>query len=154
MSTTGLEVFDTTLQKTNEWLQDIMQEFGTENRQQAYDALRATLHTLRDRLPVDETAHLGAQLPMLVRGIYYEGWRPSPHVQKLGRAEFLERVSGHFARTAFADIDPERVVRAVFYVLSRRIAAGETEKLVSVLPAELKELWPSVQTVTSRAQTD
>jgi uncharacterized protein (DUF2267 family) len=76
MSITGLEVFDTTLQKTNEWLQEIMQEFGTENRQQAYAALRATLHTLRERLPTEETAHLGAQLPMLIRGIYYEGWHP------------------------------------------------------------------------------
>src|SRR3954452_19690727 len=76
MSATGLEVFDTTLQKTNEWLQEMMQEFGTESRQQVYLILRATLHALRERLPLEPMAHLGAQLPMLIRGFYYEGWSP------------------------------------------------------------------------------
>ncbi|HEY5940705.1 MAG TPA: non-homologous end-joining DNA ligase [Gemmatimonadales bacterium] len=33
--------------------------------------------TLRDRLTVEETAHPGAQLPMLIRGSYYAGWEPS-----------------------------------------------------------------------------
>jgi uncharacterized protein (DUF2267 family) len=62
------------VQKTNEWLQEIMQELGTENRQQASVVLRATLHALRGRLPLEEMAHLGAQLPMLIRGTYHEGW--------------------------------------------------------------------------------
>jgi uncharacterized protein (DUF2267 family) len=153
MSLTGLEVFDTTVQKTNEWLQEIMQEFGTENRRQAYDALRATLHTLRDRLPIEETAHLGAQLPMLIRGIYYEGWHPSLEVRKMHRDEFLERVRDHFARTVLADTDPETIVQAVSRVLSRKIAPGEVEKIMHVLPQELRDLWPSVQARSSRAQT-
>jgi hypothetical protein len=41
MSVTGLEVFNTTLQKTHLWLKDIMQGLQTDNRQQAYSALRA-----------------------------------------------------------------------------------------------------------------
>lgn len=73
MSMTGLEVFDATTQKTNEWLDEIMFELALEERHTAYAALRGTLHALRDRLPLEETAHLGAQLPMLVRGFYYEG---------------------------------------------------------------------------------
>ena len=76
MSMTGLEVFDTTLQKTNEWLDEIMDELALQDRHTAYVALRGTLHALRDRLPVQEAVHLGAQLPILVRGFYYEGWRP------------------------------------------------------------------------------
>jgi uncharacterized protein (DUF2267 family) len=152
MSVTGIDVFDATLQKTNEWLQEITQELGTENRQQAYVVLRATLQTLRDRLPIEETAHLGAQLPMLIRGIYYEGWRPSLEVLKMHRDEFLDRVLDHFARTALADIDPEAAVRAVFQVLSRKIAAGEIQKIVHVLPAEFRDLWPT-QAGSSRAQT-
>lgn len=77
MSERSLRVFDRTLQKTNLWLGDVMAELDTEDRHQAYSALRATLHALRDRLTVDEAAQLAAQLPLLVRGIYYENWRPA-----------------------------------------------------------------------------
>ena len=70
MSTTGLEVFDTTLQKTHLWLKDIMQELHTDSRQQAYSVLRATLHTLRDRMTIEQAVKLGAQLPILLRGMY------------------------------------------------------------------------------------
>jgi uncharacterized protein (DUF2267 family) len=77
MSATGLDVFDRTLQATNIWLDDIMQELGWSDRHRAYHALRAVLHALRDRLPVDDAAHFAAQLPMLIRGLFYEGWRPA-----------------------------------------------------------------------------
>ena len=64
MASSGLAVFDTTLQKTNAWLKEVMDELGSSDRHQAYLALRAVLHALRDRLTVEEVAQLGAQLPM------------------------------------------------------------------------------------------
>ena len=70
---TGIDAFDNTLQLTNLWLQDLMTRLGTGDRHLAYLALRTTRHALRDRLAVDEAALLGAQLPMLVRRLYYEG---------------------------------------------------------------------------------
>src|SRR3990172_2959955 len=70
MSTTGLQVFDQTLQLTNIWLKSLMEKQGWTDRHRAYLALRATLHALRDRMNPDEAAHLGAQLPMLVRGVF------------------------------------------------------------------------------------
>jgi uncharacterized protein (DUF2267 family) len=74
MSTTGLEIFDTTVQKTHIWLNEIMDELGWEdNWHRAYLALRTVLHELRDHLTTEEATDLGAQLPMLVRGFYYEG---------------------------------------------------------------------------------
>ena len=80
MSTTGLEVFDSTIQKTNSWLNDVEKDGGLPNRHAAYQVLRATLHALRDRLIVDEVAEFAAQLPMLIRGLYYESWDPAGHV--------------------------------------------------------------------------
>ncbi|TMB45162.1 MAG: DUF2267 domain-containing protein, partial [Deltaproteobacteria bacterium] len=87
MSATGLEVFDTTLQKTNSWLKELMGILGSQDRHMAYLALRATLHALRDRLTVEEVAHLGAQLPMLIRGFYYEGWDPTGKPLRVRRKE-------------------------------------------------------------------
>lgn len=72
---TGLEAFDATLHKTHVWLRDIMEDLRLADRQKAYLARRGALHGLRDRLTLEEAVHLGAQLPLLVRGIYFEGWR-------------------------------------------------------------------------------
>jgi uncharacterized protein (DUF2267 family) len=152
MSVTGLEVFDTTLQKTNEWLQQIMQELGTESKQEAYIALRATLHTLRDRLPLEVVAHMGAQFPMLVRGIYYEGWKPSLEVCKLHYNEFLTCVLSYFVRASLETSDPEPAVRAVFHTVARNIAPGETQKVMNVLPADLRSLWETANTTALRAE--
>lgn len=143
MSETGLEVFDTTVQKTNSWLKDVMAELGWQDRQRAYLALRATLHALRDRLTVDEAAQLAAQLPMLVRGFYYEDWKPAGKPLRMrSREEFLARIEEEFARAA--PIDPEQVAHAVFAVLAARISKGEIQDVEQVLPAEIRDLWPAM----------
>src|SRR5687767_3948670 len=93
MSQTGLAAFDTTLHATNEWLKELMEGLGYTDRQKAYHALREVLHALRDRLPVDAVAALGAQLPLLVRGVYYEGWHPGDKPFKQHHDQFLGRVA-------------------------------------------------------------
>ena len=143
MSATGLEVFDTTVHKTNSWLKDVMMELGWDDRQRAYLALRSTLHALRDRLTVDETAQLAAQLPMLIRGFYYEGWNPShTPVRERSRREFLARIEEGFAQGA--PIDGEQIAHAVFAVLAARISDGEIRDVEQVLPAEIRDLWPAM----------
>jgi uncharacterized protein (DUF2267 family) len=135
------EVFQQTLQETNRWLKEIEQELGT-NRQRAYLALRGTLHALRDELVPDEAAQLSAQLPMLVRGIYFEGWDPSKTpVKERNREGFLKRVGKAFERTG--GVNPERAARAVFNVLNREMDPGELEQVRRTLPASVRALWPS-----------
>jgi uncharacterized protein (DUF2267 family) len=141
MSTTGLDVFDTTVHKTNRWLNELMQGLGWRDRHKAYLALRATLHALRDRITVEEVAQLAAQLPMLVRGFYYEGWDPTDKPLKDRRREdFLVRIDAAF--TQDDAVDPEHVARAVFALLARRVSEGEIEDVRHVLPTEIRKLWP------------
>lgn len=141
MSTTGLSVFDTTIQKSNLWLKDVMELLDWDQKQMAYDALRTVLHALRDRLSVEEVAQLGAQLPMLIRGIYYEGWHPTRKPERMRhQKEFLDRIQQGFKTDE--PVDSEAVVRAVFAVLENHVSAGEIKGIEAVLSTELKELWP------------
>jgi uncharacterized protein (DUF2267 family) len=141
MSVTGLESFDRTIHKTNIWLKNLMEIMGCTDRQQAYASLRATLHALRDRLTIEETAQFAAQLPMLIRGFYYEGWDPTGKpVKERHRDEFLARIRRELERY---QIDPEQVARAVFQVVVNRISEGEIEDVEHVLPHEIRDLWPS-----------
>jgi uncharacterized protein (DUF2267 family) len=141
MSATGLDVFDTTLHKTNIWLNDLMQVLGWPDRHKAYLALRTTLHALRDRLTLEEVAQLSAQFPMLIRGFYYEGWDPTGKPLRVRHKEqFLARIEQEFRGDDH--LDSERVARAVFTVLAKRVTEGEIEDVKHVLPAEIRELWP------------
>jgi uncharacterized protein (DUF2267 family) len=142
---TGLDVFDRTVHATNIWLKEVMEELQWDNRHRAYEALRGTLHALRNQLTVEEATDLGAQLPMLVRGLYYEGWNPSKTPIKERRKEdFLHHVQEAFRTTAAPpDIDPEPVVRAVFRVMSQHVTEGEINDVRSSLPEALKDFWPA-----------
>jgi uncharacterized protein (DUF2267 family) len=143
MATTGLAVFDETVQKTNAWLKHIASSQGTD-RHQAYRALRAVLHCLRDRLPVHEAAQLGDQLPMLIRGIYYEAWHPAGKPTKIrSREEFLGRIAADLSSSG---ADPERAVRAVLQALQDHVAQGEVEDVIQVLPRGIRALWPAPST--------
>jgi uncharacterized protein (DUF2267 family) len=142
MSATGLAAFDSTLQITNIWLNELMDELGWEERHRAYHALRAVLHTVRDRLTIEEVADLGAQLPMLIRGIYYEGWSPShrPVKKARKREEFLAPIAEAFHD--HPEISPEGVLWAVFKVLERHVTHGEIKDVKQTLPESIRALCP------------
>ena len=131
-----LPVFRQTLQKTNDWLRAVAAALGTHDRQRAYQALRATLHALRDRIGPNEAAQLGAQLPLLLRGAYYEGWHPAGKpLKERDREQFLDHV-----RADITHGEAEDVVRAVFEVIAQFVSKGEVDDIVSILPEGLRDL--------------
>jgi uncharacterized protein (DUF2267 family) len=135
-----IAAFERTTQKTNAWLDELMAFHVGYDREKAYLALRATLHTLRDRLTPEEAAQLGAQLPMLIRGFYYEGWRPTGKpVKERHKEEFLGHIEEALDRYEFGR--PEDIARSVFKVLAHHISEGEMEDVRQILPKEIRELF-------------
>lgn len=143
MATTGLDTFDSTIQDTNLWLKAVMERLGTEDRHVGYAVLKAVLHAIRDRVGPGNAVQLGAQLPTLLRGAYYEGWRMAETPTRERRREaFLEHVRAGLSRDRGVDI--EQATRAVIEVLWDRIDRGEAAKLVQRMPVELRSLWSGV----------
>ncbi|PZG21931.1 DUF2267 domain-containing protein [Micromonospora craterilacus] len=133
---------ESSVDKTNLILKDIEQAYGwpKEQRNQSYAALRTVLHLLRDRLPVQESVEFSAQLPMLVRGIYFDGWQPQNVPIKLNRDDFLLEVRQGFPY----DVEggPERVVQVVLDTLRRHITQGEWDEVKDTMPADLARMMP------------
>jgi uncharacterized protein (DUF2267 family) len=140
MTMTGLPVFDETVHATNTWLHEITSRLGWDDRQKGYRLLRASLHALRDRLPVVEAAQFSAQLPMLIRGIFYEGWRPA---QTHGKARTIDEFLAGL-RAAFSDdpeFDAEAAFREMINVIRMHVSAGEVEDMRRTMPEDIKPLW-------------
>jgi uncharacterized protein (DUF2267 family) len=140
---TTVPILDRTIQKTNIWLRDALRELDWVSTQRAYLATRAVLHALRDRLGVEEVAQLGAQLPIFIRGVYYEGWIPTRVPGKSRKREaFLAQVRNEFAHTRNPDVDPEHVSRAILRVVCKHVSEGEIEQIKHLLPHDLRSFWP------------
>ncbi len=141
MSEQGLETIESTTQKTHEWIARIAEALHMEKRD-AYKALRAVLQTIRDRLPLDLVVHFGAQLPMLIRGLYYEGWEPSKVPIKMSRQEFLDAVQEKIV--AGRVIDPVETARTVLSIVASYVGAGEMGKLMHSFPSDMQSLFPAL----------
>lgn len=142
MSHSRLDVIARTVEKTHIWLNELQEKLGAPDDRVAYHALRATLHALRDRMAVEQVAALGAQLPLLIRGIYYEGWHPHGKPLPLRDASaFLDLVSEYLARDSEFLMDEPRVVAAVFQVMRLHLAPGEIDAVLNAMPSSIQQTF-------------
>ncbi len=140
MSTHGLESIDHTVQLTHIWINELDEQLGWNDRHRSYRLLRAMLQALRDWLPVGEAVNLAAELPSLLRGVYYEHWRPAATpVKERSKANFLDRIDRAFAKDPITF--PEETLAIAFRFLNTKISAGELEDVHRALPADLRALW-------------
>jgi uncharacterized protein (DUF2267 family) len=143
MSANGLEVFDKTLETTHVWLKEIMADLGPD-KQVAWKVLSTVLHKVRDRLSVNLAAHLGAQLPLLVRGVYYDQFEPSKMPSECrSRDEFVQEVSEWLSDAR--PVDPEDAIRSVFRVMSRHISEGQVSHVKQALSRHVRQMWDEAE---------
>ncbi|MGH9889255.1 MAG: DUF2267 domain-containing protein [bacterium] len=138
----GIHVFDAHVDAANAWLRPLMEDLklapGEDSR--AMHALRGALHAIRDRLPAAEVVDLAAQLPTLLRGIYYEGWRLGNDPTRIrDRAAMLARVKKELGTDL--RLTPHDVLRSVIRLLVKHVSAGEIRDVVATLPRPIATLW-------------
>jgi uncharacterized protein (DUF2267 family) len=139
MSRTTPQVFDRSAQQAHDWSRELARGLGHEDERAAYRVLRAVLHVIRDRLPVTESAQLAAQLPTLIRGIYYEGWRPSAVPATYHDVDsMLARVADEAGLAG--ETEASLAVSAVVDLLRRHVSEGELNDVAAVLPGSIRPL--------------
>src|SRR5262249_2732523 len=139
MSANGLEVFDTTVNHTNIWLHDLTNDLGCD-RKTAGHVLGSVLRAPPHRLPPVEPAHLGAHVPLLVRGAYYAHYRPELQPVRARKAEeFLALVADGLRGQR--PLDHSEAVTAVFDLLDHRLSPGACRKVRMALPEGIRRLW-------------
>ena len=141
MSAKGLEVIDHTVQTTHEWINELKERLDWVGHREALHLMRATLTAVRDHLSHDEAADFAAQLPLLIRGMFYEGWHPAgTPVKDRGQQAFVagieEQIGGH------ADYRGVEDISTVFKFLNARISSGEVRDIRGALPSGIRTLWP------------
>ncbi len=150
MATTGLEVFDKTLHTTNLWLDEICAEIGPD-KHLAWHVLGAVLRSIRDELLIGQSAHLAAQLPLLVRGAFFDQYRPAAQpVAERSQEEFIARIRQELA--GCRPVRPDLAASAVMRTLNRHITEGQVKKARDALPKGIRALWPEPEQ-TARSAT-
>jgi uncharacterized protein (DUF2267 family) len=132
------QLFRETIEKTNQWLRELSERLVWDDPHRVCGVLRTTLHLLRDRLPVNEAVELAQEFPLMIKGLYFENWKPSRTPNRnLDRKGFSEAI-----RLAFPDVDdPELVFFAAFAVIRKHLSPGEAKDVGSNLPESLRLLW-------------
>lgn len=137
-----IHVFERTTHEAHEWVNDLAGRTGWTNEREVLRLLRTVLAKVRDHLPVNEMAQFSAQLPIILRGMFYEGWQPKvTPVHERHAPQFVaaieEKVGDVIAYRGVTDI------KAVFNVINAHVSRGEVEDVRACLPQELRDLWPA-----------
>ena len=141
MSVQSVDGVERSVHKTNDWLSDLEELLGV-NREEAWRILKAFLQVLRDELTLDEAAQLAAQLPLVLRGAFYEGFDPSSQPAKLRQRErFLELLAERARLDGTGEA--QRAAQAAATVLRRHVTEGELDDVLSQLPSEVREVLVS-----------
>lgn len=140
---TSLESLSHSVQLAQEWVNELDHALGWNNRRRSFRLLRATLQVLRDCLPLPEAAHFSAQLPLVLRGVFFEHWQPQhDHIRHWDLDHFFASIDRFFPE------DPIEVtgdaVSAAFRVMANRIDPGEIAHVLACLPADIRALWPDI----------
>lgn len=141
MAGTSIAAFTQAAQQAQQWVNELADDLDWPERR-AYHLLRCVLHAIRDWLPQEEMTDLAAQLPALIRGVYFEGWKPlGTPVGNRKKEDFIERIQSAFADDRLND--PDAAVTAVFRLLGKHVSRGEIVQVRNAMKKPLQELWPA-----------
>ena len=113
-----------------------------QDKHTVFIGIKAVLHSLRDRIPLEEAAQLGAQFPVMLAGFYYQGWKPAATPSKeRSVSAFVDKVKSNLPQGDYP-IEIETLIEGVFAVLSEWVTQGEIQDVANMLPKDIQGFWP------------
>jgi uncharacterized protein (DUF2267 family) len=145
-------IFDSSLHKTNTILKAIADRFAWTDKHKAYVAFRAVIHTLRDRLPIESAVSFAAQLPLVLKGVFYDGWKPIDKPLKMNHLEFADLVDERMhppygieiGDNASIEETPEQVISGVLAVMESYTDPAEVRKIKALLPKDFTNVFNEI----------
>ena len=142
MSAQGLEVIDHTVELTHLWINELAERLSWSSQRDTLRLLRTTLHSIRDHLNVDESAQFSAQMPLIIRGMYFEGWVPkNTPVKQRSAGAFVTDIEAEVGDVL--DYRGREDIECVFHLLNNKISRGEVDDIRANLPQDIRDLWPA-----------
>jgi len=140
--TRTIHIFERTTHEAHAWVNEVAGRTGWTNEREALRLLRTVLVKVRDHLPVNEMAQFAAQLPLVLRGMFYEGWQPKiTPVHERHVDDFVAAVADVVGDVM--EFSGQDDIEAVFEVINSHISEGEVDDVRACLPEDLRELWPA-----------
>jgi len=134
--------FEKHIDETYRWIHDIAFLLdGSPRYDVAYQGLRGVLFAMRDRMTPAEVFQFSAQLPLHIRGIFFEGYNLKDKPQKYHAEEFLDRIDSAIPSGAY---EGKKVFKAVLRVIYDHISKGELKDIHATFPKDLQALWNEV----------
>jgi len=142
MTAQGLEIIDQSTHLAHEWINELAGRLDWSSKRSALRFMRVILHRIRDHLLVNEAAQLSAQLPVMIRGFFFEGWVPkNTPIKERNAEDFIAFVEDQMGDTA--EYRGRVDIKCVFELINARISRGEVEDVRASLPQDLRDLWPA-----------
>jgi uncharacterized protein (DUF2267 family) len=138
MIDTNVRAINKSLHETNDWLEAYMKKCSLDDHEQAYSVMRATFHAIRDRIPEDEATDFAAQLPMIIRGFYFEGFNPEDVPKKIRDENefFFDYLGSKIADSI--DIDPRLAFNKLFELCGEHITSAQVDHVISMFPQDIQ----------------
>jgi len=139
--------FDKQYDEATHFVKSVAKRLGTPgDLEHAVRVLKSVFGVLRRRIIPDESLQLISKLPLLVKGIYVDGWNiyePLSEANTLD--EFLIEIKSHSPGRAHLDFSnvelAKKKIIAVFAMLKQFVYGGELADILQDVSREANEAW-------------
>jgi uncharacterized protein (DUF2267 family) len=139
---TNISSLDRAITNAVEIIDEVQDELGWESKDKTYQATKAVLQSVRDRLQIEEVVHLSANLPLILKGMMMDGYLLRNKPERIRDLEgFLELVQANYDSTMHDMINSEDATITVLNVLNSHIGGGEFTKVAANMPAPIQRLF-------------